>query len=413
MSGKQRYAVILLVVLSIGMFLGSCAPAATPETGGETAAAPPPTEESPAAGEEMEPIKIGLDLPVSGPGGTEGQSIQRGAELAVEEINAAGGVDGHMLELVVGDNQCDSAVGVSALRSLIEVDQVDVTMGSSCSSVTLAVMPILEEEQVASLDVTATNPGITEQAGPAGGNIWKFRLNLNDLLMNEEFATRVIAEEVDSLALMVTNTDYGRGVVDVLTNVIPDTIVTEEYFNLGDADFRPQLTRIKDLDPEGIMIIGDYTEASSIITQMYELGMDQKIYGRGSVVTQSTLDLLPDEVKPLFEDAKEVVFYAVTEESADLAAKYRDKFGEAFNRDNGMGYFGMQVLAQAIKNCGEISGDLKADRACIRDGLEAVSIDIPGIGHVEFDDHHQAHYPMFITTIQNGEAVVIDRVPTD
>jgi branched-chain amino acid transport system substrate-binding protein len=379
----------------------------------ETEAAPPTAEEAPPSGEEAETIKIGLDLPVSGPGGTEGQSIQRGAELAFDEINAAGGVNGHMLELIVGDNQCDSAVGVSALRSLIEVDRVHVTLGSSCSSVSLAVMDILEEEKVASLDVTATNPGITQQAGPAGGNIWKFRLNLNDLLMNEEFATRVIAQEVDSVALMVTNTDYGRGVVEVVNTAIPEIVVTEEYFALGDADFRPQLTSIKALDPEAIMIIGDYTEASKIIIQMYELGLDQRIYGRGSVVTENTLELLPEEAKPLFEGAKEVVFYAITPENAELAENYGEKFGETFNRDNGMGYFGMQVLAEAIKNCGDFSGDLVADRACIREGLAEVSMDIPGIGHIEFDDHHQAHYPMFITTIQDGEAVVIDRVPTD
>jgi branched-chain amino acid transport system substrate-binding protein len=304
-------------------------------------------------------------------------------------------------------------VGVSALRRLIEVDKVHVTMGSSCSSVTLAVMPILAETKTASLDVTATNPGITAQAGTAGGNIWKFRLNLNDLLMNEVFAKGVIAKESTKVALMVTNTDYGRGVVDVLQKAIPDKIGTIEYFALGDADFRAQLTRIKGTNADAIMIIGDFSEAAKIVTQMYELGMKQKIYGRGSVVTANTMELLSPEAKPLMEGAKEVVFFALSDDVKDIGDRFKAKFNETMNRDNGMGYLGLQVLAEAIKNCGKFTGDLAADRACIRDGLQKVKMDIKGLGHIEFDDHNQAHYPMFITTIKDGEAVVIERVPTD
>jgi ABC-type branched-subunit amino acid transport system substrate-binding protein len=258
MIRNLRWLAVLLMLVSVA--LAACATAEAPEAEPveeeEAAPAEEEAEEEPApaaeeaAPAEMEPILIGLDMPVSGGAALEGQNIQHGAELAADEINAAGGLLGHPVEFRIGDNQCDSAVGVSALRALIEVDKVHVTMGSTCSSVTLAVMGISEETETASLDVTATNPDISAQSGPAGGNIWKFRLNLNDLLMNEEFANRVIAQEVDSVALMVTNTDYGRGVVDVLKGIIPDLIVTEEYFALGDADFRPLLTRINELDPE-------------------------------------------------------------------------------------------------------------------------------------------------------------------
>ena len=146
---------------------------------------------------------------------------------------------------------------------------------------------------------------------------------------------------------------------------------------------------------------------------MHELGMEQQIYGRGTVVTTETLDLVPEEARYLLEGAKEVNFWAPNPDAGDLAGRFDAMYGDVLNRDNAMGYFGIQVIAEAIENCGEITGDVVADRACIRDGLAEVSMDVAGLGHVEFDDHHQAHYAMFISTIQDGEVQIIERVPTD
>jgi branched-chain amino acid transport system substrate-binding protein len=358
------------------------------------------------------PIKIGLEIPFSGNDALEGQNIKRGTDMAAEEINKAGGVLGEPLQLVVGDNQCDSAVGVAAIRRLIDSDKVVVTLGSLCSSVSLAVMPILQQQKIASLDVTATNPQITAQSG-VGGNIWKFRMNLNDLLMNQVFAKDIIGKEASKLAIFSVNTDYGRGVIDVVKQTIPGKVVTTEFFQYGDADFRPQLTRIKAAGADGILIAADSPEAAKIITQMYELGLKMKIYGRGTVVTDGTLSLLQKEALPIFEGAKEVNFWIPNPDAGDLQDRYKAKYGEVMLRDNGMGYFGIKVLEQAIKNCGKITGGVVADRACIRDGLEKVDMNLAGLGRIKFDDHHQAHYSMFITAIRNGKVVILNRVPTD
>ncbi len=358
------------------------------------------------------PIKIGMEIPFSGNDALEGQNIKRGADMAVDEINKDGGVLGQPIQLIVGDNQCDSAVGVAAIRRLIESDKVVVTLGSLCSSVSLAVMPILQQQKIASLDVTATNPQITARSG-VGGNIWKFRMNLNDLLMNQVFAKDVIGKEASKLAIFAVNTDYGRGVIDVVKQTVSDKVVTTEFFQYGDADFRPQLTRIKASGADAILIAADSPEAAKIITQMYELGLKMKIYGRGTVVTDGTLSLLQKEALPIFEGAKEVNFWIPNPEAGDLQDRYKAKYGEVMLRDNGMGYFGIKVLEQAIKNCGRLTGDVVADRACIRDGLEKVDMNLPGLGRIKFDDHHQTHYPMFITAIRNGKVVVLSRVPTD
>ena len=279
-------------------------------------------------------------------------------------------------------------------------------IGSGCSSVTLAVMPLLQQGEVPSLDVTATNPQITEGSG-VGGNPWKFRLNLNDALMAQIFAERVIGKEVKSLAIFAVQTDYGRGAVEAFKNDLPGvSIVAEEYFPLGQADFRALVTKVKDLNPEGLLIIGDYPEASQIITQAHEVGLDNiKLYGRGTVVTPEMLALLQDPCWA--EGAKEANFWAPNPDAQDLADRYKAKFGDELTRTAGMGYYGAETLFAAMENA---NGPIT--RQSIRDALETVDLDLPGLGHIDFDDHHQAHYPMYINGVQDCKIVILETVPT-
>lgn len=360
-----------------------------------------------SAQDNQGPIKIGLDVPYTGPDAFEGVEISQGVQLAVDEQNAAGGIGGRQLETVLGDNQCDPGVGVSSVRRLIDVDQVDVMIGSGCSSVTLAVMPLLQQGEVPSLDVTATNPQISADSG-VGGNPWKFRLNLDDQMMAAVFAKRVIEPEVSSLAIFAVQTDYGRGAVEAFKENLPNVkIVAEEYFPLGQADFRSLVTKVKDLSPEGLLIIGDYPEASQIITQSREVGLDKvKLFGRGTVVTPEMLALLADPCWA--EGAKEANFWAPNPESEDLANRYKAKFGDELTRTAGMGYFGAKTLFAAMEN---IDGEI--NRQSIRDALEKVDLDLPGLGHVSFDDHHQAHYPMFINGVKDCKIVVLETVSTE
>ena len=359
------------------------------------------------ASSQQGPIKVGLDVPASGGDAFEGHEISQGAQLAFEEQNAAGGVGGRRVETVLGDNQCDPAVGVNSVRRLVNVDKVDAMIGSGCSSVTLAVMPILQQGGVPSLDVTATNPRITQQSG-VGGNPWKFRLNLNDELMATVFARRVIAKEVKSLAIFAVQTDYGRGASEIFKRELPGVrVVSEEYYPIGQAEFRSILTRTKSLNPEGFLLIADYPEAAQIISQAREVGMSGfKVYGRGTVVTPEMLKLLQNACWA--DGAKEANFWAPNEATKDLANRYQARFKEPLTRTSGMGYFGAQTLLQAMKT---IKGDINAKS--IRDALEKIDFNLPGLGQVKFDDHHQVHYPMYILAVQNCQVNILETVPTN
>jgi branched-chain amino acid transport system substrate-binding protein len=166
-------------------------------------------------------IKVGLDIPYSGTDQFEGHHYYQAAQLFFDRVNKMGGLDGHKFQYILGDNQCDPGVGVNSARKLLAQDKVDVMVGSACSSVTLAVMPLLKQFKVPEIDATATNPTISQESG-VGGNIWKFRLNLNDGLMDTVFAKKVLAPAAKTLALFAVNTDYGRAAVSLFQTALSD-----------------------------------------------------------------------------------------------------------------------------------------------------------------------------------------------
>jgi branched-chain amino acid transport system substrate-binding protein len=352
------------------------------------------------------PIKIGLDVPSSGSDAFEGTHIAKGVQLALEEQNAKGGIGGRQLQTVLGDNQCDPGVGVNSARYLVNVAQVDAMIGSACSSVSLAVMPIIQQGQVPELDVTATSPKITQQSG-VGGNIWKFRLNLNDEMMDAVFAQKVLAKAVKSLSIFAVNTDYGRDAAGIFQKNLPGVkVLSVDYYTQGQPDFRSLLTKVKALNPEGLLLISDYPDAAQIIIQGHEVGTTSvKIFGRGSVATDDLLKLLPNP--SWAQGAEEVNFWAPSPLARSLANRYQARFNEPLNRDAGMGYFGAQTLIQAMKN---VKGDI--NRKAIRDALEKVNFTVSALGRVSFDDHHQAHYPMYVLQIWNGMVRILETIPT-
>jgi branched-chain amino acid transport system substrate-binding protein len=351
-------------------------------------------------------IKIGLNMDYSGAAAFEGQGVYKGALMAFDEQNAAGGVNGHKIIPILADNQCDPSVGINAIRSLIAAN-VDAIIGSNCSSVTLAQMPIIQTAKIPMLAVEDSNPRITQQAG-VGGNSWMFRLNVNDEVLASVFGKRVIAKEVKTLAILAAETDYGKGVVEVIQKNLPGVkVVSVDYFRLGQSDFRSVLTKVKSESPEGVLIVGDYPEGSQIINQLHEIGLTNvKLYARGETVAPDIFKLLGD---PHWADGiKEATFWAPgLPASKYLEDKYKAKYNEPLTRVNGMGYFGAKVIMQAISL---VSGPVTP--ASIRNALEKVSFDLPGLGHVKFDDHHQAHYPMVIDGIVDGKIVNIEVVPT-
>ena len=412
MSRALRVLPILLLVVLLGV---ACAPA-EPETVVVTQIVEVEGEEvvitaTPASAEAHETIRIGVNGVLSGAVASIGQDYVEATKLAVSEINEAGGVLGYDLELFFADNQCDPAVGVNSASSLIDVDEVIAVIGSSCSSVTLAVMPIAERSGVVQLTAGSTNPQITTDAG-VGGNEWQFRVNIDDSIMAEAFS-KMIAEENETVVIVGSNDDWGRAAADAFQahlETFGAEIVGVEYYNRGQTDYRPMATKIKGMDADGLILIADAPDAAPFAVQLWEAGVrDLNAYGRGTVVSPEFLELTgsPD----IFNGAKEVNRWAPS--GSDFEVAYAEMWAREPRATAAMPYYGVYVLKEALEICGEITGDVQTDRACLREGLEQVDITFPEIGHVQFDDHNQAHPDMFIAQWQDGEVVLLERRPTE
>ncbi len=352
-----------------------------------------------------DPVKIGISTVLSGPVSLIGQQTKEGAQLKIEQINAAGGVLGRPLSLAFADNACDPAQGMNAAANLINSEKVAAIIGTSCSSVTLATMPIIQRSSVVQLEYLATNPRIAAQSG-AGGNKWQFRLNIDDGIMVRELSA-AIATESKTVAIIAQNDDYGRGAANAFREQLTPkgvTIVSADFTAIGTVDYRPLITKIQALKPDGLIVILDAPNAAPLAIQTAELGFAPKVYGRGTVVTPQFQSLVKN--KDIWNGALEANRWVANPDSKEFEAVYTKKFGYPPELNAAMAYYAVEVLADAIKRAGS------DDRSAIRDALETSSLNIAGLGPVKFNQNNQAHPDMFVIQWKDGKIVLRERKPT-
>jgi len=352
-----------------------------------------------------DPIKIGICKPFSGPVGFIGNDLKPGFEMALEEINGAGGVLGRPIELRYADNQCNPTEGVNAARKLIDLDKVVAIIGGACSSATLAAMPIIAEAKIPQLTLSATNPRITQMAGK-GGNIWQFRLNVDDSIMAKTFA-KVIGEKAKRVVMYAANNDWGRGAVKAYTEEFKPlgiTLMSAEYFEQGQADYRPSLTKVKGMKPEALLLIMESRDASVLVRQMKETGFRPTIFARGSVVTTEFAKAIRDDCT-MGDGISEATLNAYGA-NPEFDQKFEKKYGQKPHLHGGIGYTGLHVMAKAIQLGG------KAEPEAIRQGLMKLNYTDKTMGPIKFDEYNQAHTSMFITVMQNCQVKLLRIVPT-
>lgn len=366
----------------------------------------------PTTPEAKKPIKVGNASPFTGPLAYVGEDINQSLTLAAEEINAQGGILGHPVQIVVCDIALSVEQAVACARRLVEQDNVDVIQGMGFSGAVLASLPILQEYEVPLVEASASATKLTEGTGPAGGNLWMFRIGPHDSMMAAAIAD-YIAEDTKTISFLITNSEQGRGVAATMEALLEERgvqVLSVDYFDTGQPDYRPVLTRIKALEPEAMFITHEAGDASVFIRQYSELGMSGRIYERGSVVSAEFLALIADQPS-LGEGILGATQISMTEDP-EFAQRYLTRWGE-LPPAHGLGaYVAMRyVIPVAVEMAIDETGE--ATPASIRDALEKISIDVPMLGHVEFDEYNQAHPPVSIHQIQDGKIVLVDRVPTE
>jgi branched-chain amino acid transport system substrate-binding protein len=346
------------------------------------------------------PIKIGAVLPLSGYFALEGTTEKKAAVALVEDINAGGGVLGRPFELIVEDGRADPTESVAAARKLISKDGVRAIMGALASSATLAIMSVCEKSGVPLLVETSTSPKITAQ-----GNPWVFRISSTNELDAEALSPHIIKDlEFSKVALLPANNDWGRSVAAAFGNVVErqgGRVVTVEFYEGGETNFSPMLTKIKGSGANSLVITADANTIATVNKQMYSLGMkDLKRMTTSGFPAQQILDMSGAEMSA----GVYAITYLPNEPSPEVAGRlnafiklYTKKYpGEKIIANMLAGHDGVGILIEAIKLGG--SDDPKG----LRDALKKIKY--KGLtGHLEFDKNGQARPNVYLEQIKNGK----------
>ena len=345
-------------------------------------------------------IKLGIVAPMSGPNARYGAFSMHGAELAVKEINDAGGVDGHKIELYNADSQGTPVEGVSATRRLIDEDEVGFIIGDVSSSVTLAMQPVVEDAEVLLLNAASSNPKITYGAG-VGGYKWTYRnypTDENRALIVAKYAAE--QRGFTKFAVLSVDTDYGRSAIEFTKKYLPQfkgQILSEDYYKEGEVDFRSVLAKIRDNGAQAIIMYGLADTTPIVARQMVELGLAGKVtlIGNGEFNTETTIKSAPTALEGAVEAAAWLPAWDSPASKA-FVEEFTAAYKEAPNNHAYVHWDTVHLLAQAIHEAGSIEQDK------VRQALSKMKYNSP-VGEVTFDDHNQARLPMILLQIENGK----------
>ena len=305
----------------------------------------------PACGEDTsEPFRIGVMESLTGAGETYGTVASQAKQLALDEINAAGGVNGRPIEFIVEDSKCNAQDAITAYKKLTEVDGIKIILGTSCSGAMLGAAPLAEADGVILFSGLASNPDIAN----AGDYI--FRTQISDIQVGIDTGNTLWADGIRGLATITETTDYAEGVRRTTVAQFEErggTIVAEEYYASDVTDFRSQLTKLFDANPDALHL-APQSEASAgtIIKQARELGYDGPIYAETISVGTTALEIAGDAatgMKAITADLD-----PDNEKAQEVLADFRERYNYVtLPWHLGSAYDDVYIAAECLKQTGD------------------------------------------------------------
>ena len=302
-----------------------------------------------------EEIKVGAILPLSGDLSAYGKYVQKGIDLAAEEINAKGGIGGANITVLYKDNGGESDKTVSVMNALIAEDKVPVVIGAVVSANTLAVCPIAEKKKVVLISPTSTSPKLSDYKN------YVFRTCPSDIYQGKALSDVIfdLKPEGARVAVMFVDNDYGVGLKDAFVKSYQEggEIVAVEAHKEGDTEFTGVLSVIKDKNPDVVVLITYVKEGAAIVKQGREEGLDVAWVGSDGIKSDAFIEQAGKDaegVKATYPIS--MVSEPVTENFVKL---YRAKYGAgSIDTDVAYGYDTMHVVAEAIEKGGYDAEDI-------------------------------------------------------
>jgi branched-chain amino acid transport system substrate-binding protein len=342
-----------------------------------------------------EPIEVGVLAPLTGSLAVWGVNTERGVRLAADRINAAGGIDGRQVRLLVEDSECRPATAVAALRNWASRG-VPVVVGAICSADVLAMAPIAERSRVVILSTGASNPAISD----AGEFI--FRNWPSDRIQGELTADHAFERGLRNVAILYVDNAYGQGLEAVFGEHFRElggaiALSPSETYAEGDDDFRAQLARIADSGADALYLPAYTREYPAILAQARELGLGVPI------IASETFDD-PGTIERSGAAAEGVTFPSpasfdrTTPQGRELVEGFESAYGEPPGITSDTAFDAMNILARAFA-AGARTGPEIRDFLNRLEGYQGVA------GVVDFDSNGDAQKETHFYSVSGGVAV--------
>lgn len=387
----------VLFVFVLALLLGACvpagAPASQPAAAPQATTAPQPAAVAGLSGE----IPIGAVWSLTGAAAIYGPSQKNAAELAVEEINKSGFLGRATLKLITEDDRSTKEGAIAAFEKLINQDKVVAILGPTLSNSAKAADPIAQEKKVVVQGVSNTAGGIVEM----GDFVFRDSLPEAAVIPNTIKATKDKLGYTKVAVMYGDDDAFTKGGYDVFKKTLEDNgveILTTETFKKGDTDYSAQLTKIKGLNPEAIVVSALAEEAAGIMTQGRQLGIPDTVPFIGGNGFNSPK--LAQLAGPAAEGAISGAAWFIGSDAAgnqDFVKAYNAKYGADPDQFAAQAYAGAYIFANAIKDAGS------ADSQAIRDAMAQIKDLDTVLGKFSFDaDRNPVHTPV-LQVVKDGK----------
>ncbi|MEQ1861726.1 MAG: ABC transporter substrate-binding protein [Chthoniobacteraceae bacterium] len=346
-------------------------------------------------------IAIGEFASLTGATATFGQGSHRGTQMAIDEINAAGGLLGKKVRLVTEDDQSKQGEAATVVRKLISRDKVVAVLGEVASGRSLEAAPICQKAMIPMISPASTNPRVTEVGD------YVFRICFIDPFQGTVLSKFALSRGWKKAAILTdVKQDYSVGLTQFFKEHFTKnggTIVIEQSYSTDDTDFNAQLTTIKAAEPDVIVASGYYTESGLIAKLARQLGLNAPLLGGDGWDSPSLVKVAGAAMEGSFFSN-----HFSTEDKApiiqDFIKRYRAKHNEDPDAMVALGYDSAMILADAIKRAGT------TEPAKLRDAIAATK-DFPGVtGKITLDEKRNANKPAVMLTIKDGKFRYVETI---
>jgi branched-chain amino acid transport system substrate-binding protein len=348
------------------------------------------------------PIIVGYYGDLTGRTSNFGQSTKRGVEMAVDEINKAGGVNGRQIQILSEDDEGRPEKAATVVTKLIDQDRVVALIGEVASGNTLAAAPKAQASKIPMISPSSTNPAVTQ----VGDYI--SRVCFIDPFQGEvmaKFAANTLKAKTAAIMLDF-NSPYSRGLTEFFEasfKKLGGQVVDQQSYTQGDRDYKGQLTAIRSKNPDVIYIPGYYGEVGVIAKQAQQLDIKAPLLGGDGWDAVQLWELGGNSLNNSYISNH----YSVDDPSPAIqkfVSDFKARNGSAPDALAALGYDAMRVLADAIKRAGTTDGP------ALRDAINATK-DFTGVtGTISIDKDRNAVKPAVVLKLQDGKYIYKETV---